>query len=92
MTEPLDRRRLNVALRRLLSAVLIDWPNSRLVLQWRHGGETYEPFVTRRLPGTKRNPTPPLREPVLRQISPAMSATPSAAPPKRARSRRLTPE
>jgi DNA invertase Pin-like site-specific DNA recombinase len=56
--DPRDIARINLALRSLLSKVVIDWENDRLVLHWRHGGETFTNFYSRRQRGGVRNPTP----------------------------------
>lgn len=37
--EPRDLARINGCLRALLLKVVVDWPNERLVLHWRHGGQ-----------------------------------------------------
>jgi hypothetical protein len=37
---PLDRREVNGLLRQLLEKVTVDYPNGRLLLAWRRGGET----------------------------------------------------
>ena len=57
--EPRDIGRINTALRSLLVKVIVDWPNERLVLHWRHGGETYAGFWRRRQRGTVRNQSLP---------------------------------
>ena len=56
--EPRDIARINTALRSLLLKVVVDWENERLVLHWRHGGETTAGFWRRRQKGTVRNATP----------------------------------
>lgn len=53
--EPRDLGRVNQVLRSLLLKVVVDWPNDRLVLHWRHGGETGIGFWRRRQKGTVRN-------------------------------------
>lgn len=45
---PRDVARVNAALLRLLLKVVIDWPNARLILHWRHGGQTVLPFYRKR--------------------------------------------
>lgn len=40
---PLDRVKLNLALRALLIRVVIDWERGRLVFHWKHGGESSVP-------------------------------------------------
>lgn len=55
--EPRDLARINEALRSLLLKVVVDWPNERLVLHWRHGGESFVGFWRRRQKGTNRNAT-----------------------------------
>ncbi len=52
---PRDRARINLALRSLLLKVVVDWPNDRLVLHWRHGGQSVAGFWNRRQRGTVRN-------------------------------------
>jgi DNA invertase Pin-like site-specific DNA recombinase len=43
--EPFDRSRANVALRQLLSGVVVDHPEELLRFRWKHGGETALPLV-----------------------------------------------
>lgn len=38
--DDVDRHGLNIALRGLLERVIVDWPNDRLVLDWKHGGQS----------------------------------------------------
>ena len=71
--EPRDVARINNALRSLLFKVVVDWENDRLVLHWRHGGETFVRFCRERQRGGIRNATPvdgQARRPVLRPLSP----------------------
>lgn len=56
--DPRDIARINLVLRSLLSKVVIDWENDRLVLHWRHGGETFTSFYSQRQRGGLRNRTP----------------------------------
>ena len=56
--QPRDLARINVALRALLTKVVIDWENARLILQWRHGGESTREFWRKRQRGGARNLTP----------------------------------
>jgi len=58
-TEPRDLARINDALRALLVKVVINWENARLILHWRHGGQSDAEFYRRRLKGRTRNETPP---------------------------------
>jgi hypothetical protein len=44
-TPVLDRHRLNGHLRSLLEKVVVDWPQDRLVLHWKHGGRSYLPAL-----------------------------------------------
>jgi DNA invertase Pin-like site-specific DNA recombinase len=41
----LDRRQVNVLLRQLLTGVVVHYLAGRLVLEWRHGGESYVHFA-----------------------------------------------
>ena len=59
--QPPDLARINDALRSLLVKVVVDWERARLILHWRHGGQSVERFYRRRLHGPARNPTPPPR-------------------------------
>lgn len=38
--EPMDRAKANVALRSVVSAVVVDYPQGELVFRWKHGGES----------------------------------------------------
>ena len=38
--EPLNRNLANTLFRQLLNSVIVDWPNSQLVFDWKHGEET----------------------------------------------------
>ena len=58
IAQPRDLARINDALRSLLMKVVMDWENDRLVLHWRHGGQSIERFYRRRLIGTSRTATP----------------------------------
>jgi len=57
--QPRDLARINDVLRSLLVKVVIDWENARLILHWRHGGQSVERFYRRRLNGTIRQVAPP---------------------------------
>ena len=56
--QPRDLARINAALRALLTKVVIDWENARLILHWRHGGESTKEFWRKRQRGGSRNVTP----------------------------------
>ena len=53
--EPRDLARVNDRLRALLVKVVVDWERGRVVLHWRHGGQTYADFWNRRQKGSVRN-------------------------------------
>ena len=38
--EPLNRNLANTLFRQLLNCVIVDWPNSQLMFDWKHGEET----------------------------------------------------
>jgi hypothetical protein len=40
-----DRQELNNRLRSLLEKVVIDWQQDRLVLYWKHGGQSFVPAL-----------------------------------------------
>lgn len=73
VAQPRDLVRLNAALRALLVKVVVDWENERLILYWRHAGQSYVYIWIRRLRGKTRNLTPPDRK---EQTN--LSATPAA--------------
>jgi len=52
---PRDLARINAAYRSVLLKVVVDWPSARLVLHWRHGGQSTVQFWRRRQKGTERN-------------------------------------
>ena len=56
--EPRDIARINLALRSLLLKVVVDWESARLVLHWRHGGQSSLDFRRERQGGGPRNPLP----------------------------------
>jgi len=78
IAQPRDLARINDALRSLLVKVIVDWENARLILHWRHGGQSFEPFYRRRLHGQFRNPTLPLRD----QCRPTLRLYPIVPPTK----------
>jgi DNA invertase Pin-like site-specific DNA recombinase len=43
--EPLDRPLANVALRSVLTSVVVDFPNGILIFNWKHGGESSVTFA-----------------------------------------------
>ena len=43
-TDPMDRQKVNVLLRELLDAVIVDYPDGILRFQWKHGGESQVTF------------------------------------------------
>lgn len=55
---PRNIARINLALRSLLLKVVVNWESERLVLHWRHGGQTEMEFWHRRQKGSVRNATP----------------------------------
>lgn len=57
---PRDLARINERLRALLVKVVVDWPNERLTLHWRHGGQSTAEFWRRRQRGKERNTVRPL--------------------------------
>ena len=58
LAEPRDLARINERLRALLVKVVVDWEDDRLILHWRHGGQSTTKFWRRRQKGGSRNPTP----------------------------------
>jgi hypothetical protein len=40
-----DRHELNARLRSLLEKVIVDWPSDRLILHWKHGGQSIVPAL-----------------------------------------------
>lgn len=56
---PRDLARINSAYRALLLKVVVEWPLARLVLHWRHGGQSTVSFWRRRQKGTVRNVSGP---------------------------------
>jgi hypothetical protein len=78
---PRSLARINDALRSLLVKVVVDWENARLILHWKHGGQSFERFYRRRMRGQVRNPTPSPRDPC-RPTSPSDPiVTPTASLP-----------
>ena len=57
--DPLDRPLVNAALKSLLTQVVVDWPRSVLVLDWRHGGRCELPVeMTRRRALSRKHQAP----------------------------------